>query len=502
MTGPANRSQLQQIINGLSEGVILIETDQTIAYANEAALALHGVSRLEDLGCDVTTYRKNFVPRYRNHHPPGAAHSPVERVVGGEAFHDVVVEVAPAGADKPQWVHRIRSLVISDAHGLPDCLVLIIHDETERYEAEERFERAFSANPAPAAICRLSDLRIARVNQGFLEFTGFQRDEVQGRSIYEVDLLRKAQRRELAIERLNAGRTIPQMEAWLQVPSDPERWVIVSGQPIEMPGDEPCMLFTFADLEARRQAEEALQHSQEHLAKAFELSPVPTLLGERAGFRLLEVNRAFVDTFGFEPEAVRGQSPGEIGLWADPTLQQEFERTLKRKGSVRGFEGRLRTKAGDEYDVLISAETVTFGRESRVLCTLQDISERVRSETELVRAIEAAVTDATWFSRGVLEKLATLRGGPRVQALPEGLASLTAREREILAAVGNGGTDAEIGEALSLARYTVRNHVAALYRKLGVSRRSALVVLARDQVLSSPNPGPRRKRRKSGSTEP
>ena len=64
MTEHADRSQLQQIIDGLSEGVILIERDQTIAYANEAALALHGVTALSDLGIEVTAYRQNFVPRF------------------------------------------------------------------------------------------------------------------------------------------------------------------------------------------------------------------------------------------------------------------------------------------------------------------------------------------------------------------------------------------------------------------------------------------------------
>ena len=33
-----DRSQLQQIIAGLTEGVILLEPDQTITYANDAAL--------------------------------------------------------------------------------------------------------------------------------------------------------------------------------------------------------------------------------------------------------------------------------------------------------------------------------------------------------------------------------------------------------------------------------------------------------------------------------
>ena len=43
--------------------------------------------------------------------------------------------------------------------------------------------------------------------------------------------------------------------------------MVVAGQPIEV-GDEPCMLFTFADLEPRRKAETALRHSEERFAKA------------------------------------------------------------------------------------------------------------------------------------------------------------------------------------------------------------------------------------------
>jgi PAS domain-containing protein len=36
-----NRRQLQQIISGLSDGIILAEVDQTILWANDAALTMH-----------------------------------------------------------------------------------------------------------------------------------------------------------------------------------------------------------------------------------------------------------------------------------------------------------------------------------------------------------------------------------------------------------------------------------------------------------------------------
>ncbi|MGW6919475.1 response regulator [Kitasatospora sp. NPDC054939] len=58
------------------------------------------------------------------------------------------------------------------------------------------------------------------------------------------------------------------------------------------------------------------------------------------------------------------------------------------------------------------------------------------------------------------------------------LARLTPREREILALVGEGRTNRQIGEELYLAEKTVKNHVSRLLAKLGVERRLQAAVLA------------------------
>jgi PAS domain-containing protein len=83
---------------------------------------------------------------------------------------------------------RSAALFITDDSDEPDYLVLIVKDETERFEAEERFESAFNANPAPAIICRLSDLCYVRVNQGFLEMTGYARDDLAKRGAFRTRL--------------------------------------------------------------------------------------------------------------------------------------------------------------------------------------------------------------------------------------------------------------------------------------------------------------------------
>ncbi|WP_410960259.1 PAS domain S-box protein, partial [Salmonella sp. SAL4431] len=76
-------------------------------------------------------------------------------------------------------------MVLEDSKGEAESLVLILADATEWASAEQRFEKTFNANPAPAVICRLSDLRFIKVNQGFLEMTGHVRENVIGRSVYE-----------------------------------------------------------------------------------------------------------------------------------------------------------------------------------------------------------------------------------------------------------------------------------------------------------------------------
>lgn len=60
-TTDTNRRQLLQIIAGLSDGVMLIEVDQTIAWANAAALTMHGVQDLSELGTTARQDRKSVV---------------------------------------------------------------------------------------------------------------------------------------------------------------------------------------------------------------------------------------------------------------------------------------------------------------------------------------------------------------------------------------------------------------------------------------------------------
>ena len=73
----------------------------------------------------------------------------------------------------------------------------------------------------------------------------------------------------------------------------------------------------------------------------------------------------------------------------------------------------------------------------------------------------------------------SLRADPAESpAVPSELASLSPRERDILALIGEGLTNREIGKKLYLSEKTVKNHISRLLAKLGVQRRVQAAVLA------------------------
>jgi DNA-binding NarL/FixJ family response regulator len=96
----------------------------------------------------------------------------------------------------------------------------------------------------------------------------------------------------------------------------------------------------------------------------------------------------------------------------------------------------------------------------------------------------------------LLDPAVTARVMERVQAGPDGedddadIASLTPQERRILALIGEGLTNRQIGEEMHLAEKTVKNYVSNLFAKLGMSRRSQAAAFAARRAERQAHDGP------------
>lgn len=138
---------------------------------------------------------------------------------------------------------------------------------------------------------------------------------------------------------------------------------------------------------------------------------------------------------------------------------------------------------------------VTINGERAILCAIQEIAEPRETERDFIAAIQAVMADTSWFTRTVIEKLKSLRQGNRSPETSDGIDALSDREREVLGLICEGISDAEISTMLRLSPNTVRNHIASLYRKIGVNRRSAAIIWARERgIVGRDVLAPRRRR--------
>jgi DNA-binding NarL/FixJ family response regulator len=105
---------------------------------------------------------------------------------------------------------------------------------------------------------------------------------------------------------------------------------------------------------------------------------------------------------------------------------------------------------------------------------------------ELRRSVRLVAAGAGLLSPGVTGRvLAELARSRSPQSRPELVADLTEREREVLAEVGRGRSNDEIGGVLYISPATARTYVSRLLSKLGVRDRSQLVIVAYESGLVS-----------------
>jgi DNA-binding NarL/FixJ family response regulator len=129
----------------------------------------------------------------------------------------------------------------------------------------------------------------------------------------------------------------------------------------------------------------------------------------------------------------------------------------------------------------IYAANLNVNGEPASVCVIQETDLKDRG-MNIVAAVETALADTSLFRHTIVEKLKALRQpAPRTSDLN----NLTDREREVLGLICEGRSDAQMGVILNLSQNTVRNHIASLYRKIGVNRRGAAIIWARERAITA-----------------
>jgi DNA-binding NarL/FixJ family response regulator len=111
---------------------------------------------------------------------------------------------------------------------------------------------------------------------------------------------------------------------------------------------------------------------------------------------------------------------------------------------------------------------------------------------DLIAAVRAAAAGDALLAPSVTRRLieAFARRPPETSPSPSQLASLTARERDVLLLLARGRSNAEIAAVLFVSEATVKTHVGNLLAKLGLRDRVQAVILAYETGIVIPGAPP------------
>ena len=140
------------------------------------------------------------------------------------------------------------------------------------------------------------------------------------------------------------------------------------------------------EVEERQHIEAALRLSEERFAKAFRASPIPLAIQALSDQRFVDVNDSFVRMAGYTWEELLRSGADAPKIHADPALLSAMLAELKETKSIRNRECKMKTKADDTRDVLLSMEFLDLGAEPHALIIAHDITERLNLENQLRQA--------------------------------------------------------------------------------------------------------------------
>jgi len=329
---------------------------------------------------------------------------PEDRALVGKAVADARQSRKPYAAEfrvvRPdgtvRWI-TARGEFNYDANGDAERMLGMSVDITERKlaeealkKSEEKFSKAFRKSPMLLTVTALKDHRYLDVNEAFEQISGWRREEVIGRTPFDLNLwVDPAQRVRMAKE-IQAKGTLRNVEVAFRSKSGEVRLGLGSAELIEIAG-EPCLLTMVTDITERKRIQEQLQISEARLAGIVG-SAMDAVIATDAERNIVLFNTTAEKVFGCTADEA-------IGTAIDRFVPERFRLAHKEQmrffgiGEVanRGVEKRgvlfgLRA-GGEEFPMEASISHLEANGQELFTVVVRDVTERKKAE-QLLRESE------------------------------------------------------------------------------------------------------------------
>jgi PAS domain S-box-containing protein len=259
--------------------------------------------------------------------------------------------------------------------------------------SEALFRAAFQGSPILSVIVRMSDQKYVLVNDAFVNWIGFAREELLGRTSSEFGIWESPDERDAAWADLRREGSIHEREYRFRNRRGDSTTVLISFEIIQI-NHVPHILAMGIDITRRKAAEEAsrasaarLRESEARFSAAFRASPAFLGVLRLSDGKYVLANEAYLNWMGYAQNEVLGHSCLELGMWQNPADRDSLLNDINASGSIRERECRWRNRRGELFTILLSAEAIMLNDIPHMLLMALDITRRKQAEEEMQKAL-------------------------------------------------------------------------------------------------------------------
>ena len=247
-------------------------------------------------------------------------------------------------------------------------------------ESEETFSKIFYLNPSVCAINDLQDDRFADVNEAFVNYFGFSKEEVIGKTSVELGIMDPGIRKNI-ISKMDEYGIVHNIETAVKTRSGENKDVLLSTSNIYLHKKEYAYTVS-NDITERKKAEEAIKESEEKYRTLVEQASDGIFIADNTG-KFVIVNSSACKLSGYTVAELAQLTIYDLvhpeSLKAIPF---NFEAMMQPQGARS--ERKMVCKNGAILDIEISAK---FLSDKRFIAFIRDISERIKA-AQAIKASE------------------------------------------------------------------------------------------------------------------
>ncbi len=242
-------------------------------------------------------------------------------------------------------------------------------------------------SPFPIAFLDRQE-KVILVNFAFEKLFGYSRKVLAGKPLEQL-IVPENKRKEKAeyFERIRNGEIV-KVSTVRNDNECRELSVEVYYSPIYLEGQFSGIFTMYRDKSPEIKALKDLRRERAYFSQLFDFSPNAIVLLDYED-RVVKINRAFEELFGYKPDEIKGSQLGDLLLKdRDSDEIHRFSREVMEKGKTIRAETVRVAKSGREIDVHLTAYPVVLDHDRLGAYVLyQDISDRKKWEKELHQLI-------------------------------------------------------------------------------------------------------------------